>query len=302
MRGESGKERARALAAGQAGRVTYAQLIRVGLTRATIERWIRDEHLIRVLPRVYALGHLAPSLDARRWEAILYAGPGACLTAASGAHQRKLIEYPPAVVHVASPRRPKQRPGIKVYPRRQYEREHVDGIPVAPLPETMLDLAATEELRLVRKALGRLDFRRQLHGQLAPLTRVCGHGRPGSAALRRALARHQPELGHTNGPLEEDFLLLLEREGLPIPLFNRTRHGVIVDAVWDGLRLVVELDGDGAHHSGAQLAQDAARQRVLEAHGLTVLRYDWDDVHSRRRRMLADLASRGVCRARGRRR
>ncbi len=51
-----------------------------------------------------------------------------------------------------SPRR------FKVHGRRQLEREIVKGLPVTTITQTMLDLAASENLKLVRRALAQLDF------------------------------------------------------------------------------------------------------------------------------------------------
>ncbi len=219
------KERARRLAAGQAGRVAFAQLIHVGLTAQEVKGWISRHELTRVLPRVYALGNTAPSFIARLWEAVLFAGPGACLTAAAAAYQRGLLIYEPKVIHVATPRDVRKIPrGINVLNSRQYPRKLVDGIPVAPIPEMMLDLAATADFSLVRRALSVLDYQGEL--DLSPLLAVCGRGHRGSRALRKAIALHQPELAHVRGPGEEYFLLWLEAEGFEIPKFNRKRFGV----------------------------------------------------------------------------
>jgi hypothetical protein len=288
------KERARTQAAKQCGRITYVQLIRTGLSPDQIKSWIRGGHLTRRLPRVYALGAVLESPDAALWEAVLYAGPDACLTAASGAHQRGWLNFPPSIAHVATPHRPKSVPDIRVYPRRHYAREFDNHLPVAPIPETLIDLAATAELLLVRRALSVLDFRYQL--SLAAILAVCTRGRPGSANLKRALSRHEPEIAHTNGPLELEFLLWLEREHLPIPQFNRRRHGVTPDAVWDDLKLVVELDGDGNHHSTAQKNKDATDQATLEAHGFTVLRFTWQDLHHHPATIRAALTAHGIVR------
>lgn len=262
----------------QAGRVSYAQLRALGVGRGAIEVWIKRQTLVRVLPHVYALGHRAPSREGDLWAAVLYAGPYAALSHATAAQWRGLIDYPPAVIEVCSPRRVRSLDGIRVYGRRAVERWLYNGIPVTSIVQTALDLAAVSELRLVRKALGRLDFRHQL--DVAALEAACGSGKPGSRTLRHALAVHQPRLARTNGRLEYDFFEWCEAWRVPLPLVNERLHGVLVDAYWPAHGVVVELDGSDNHSSPAQLGRDRANDLLLRSHGLVVLRYDWDLVHA----------------------
>jgi hypothetical protein len=267
--------------------VSYAQLRAYGLGRGAIEALIDRQTLVRVLPKVYALGHLAPSRGGDLWAAVLYAGPNAALSHATAAHWRGLIDYPPAVIEVSSPRRIDSLPGIRVYGRRPVERWLRNGIPVTSIEQTALDLAAVADFRLVRKALARLDFEHKL--DVAALEAACGNGKPGSRALRRALAVHQPRLAHTNGRLEYDFFEWCERWKVALPLVNERVHGVLVDAYWPAPGVVVELDGGDNHSSPAQRRRDKANDLKLRGHGLAVLRYDWDLVHVRPRAVYQDL-------------
>lgn len=256
----------------QHGRVTRAQLLRLGFTDRVVAAWIEEGYLERVLPRVYAVGHVAPSREADLWAAILYAGPGAALSHRTAAHWRGLIDYPPATIEVSTPRKVKSIGGVRVYGPRTVRRDSHKRLPVTSTAQTVLDLAATAQLRLVRKALANLDYRHEL--DLGALHAICGHGRPGSKRLREALALHQPELAYTNSPLEVDFLEWCERHHVPIPKFNAIVHGVQVDAHWPGSKLVVELDGYDNHSSRAQLRRDKRNDLRLRNAGMTVLRYD----------------------------
>ena len=94
--------------------------------------------------------------------------------------------------------------------------------------------------------------------------------------MGRALRVHLPELARTRSELEVEFLLLCERYELPMPLMNRTIHGVEADAWWPDFKLVVELDGDANHRKPAQRSRDRRKEVVLREHGLTVVRYDYD--------------------------
>ncbi|MGH2902020.1 MAG: hypothetical protein ACRDK7_00265, partial [Solirubrobacteraceae bacterium] len=159
----------------------------LGFTQAA-GRWTKTGYLTRVLPRVYAVGHTAPSREADLWAAVLYAGPGAQLCHASGAHHRGLIIYPPDVIHVSTPRsKVKSIPGvIHVHVGRELARATHNGIPTTTVAQTVLDLAAEpREFKLVRRALAVLDYQDAL--DLRALEEICGKGRPGSRALRKAL-------------------------------------------------------------------------------------------------------------------
>ncbi len=185
------KERLARLTRTQHGRITWAQLRQLGLSNGAITSWIDHGHLVRVLPKVYAVGHVAPSREADLWAGILYAGPGAMLSHGTAAHWRGLIDYPPPTIEVATPRDIKSTGGVKVYARRQYKRDSYARLPVAPIPETVVDLAATSSIKAVRRALANLDYRREL--DLHALEAICTSGRRGSKRLREALQIHQPE-------------------------------------------------------------------------------------------------------------
>ena len=78
------KVRVARLAARQCGVVARRQLALLGVSDTQIRRWTAGGYLIRRLPGVYAVGHAAPSVAAELTAALLYAGPGAMLTSATG--------------------------------------------------------------------------------------------------------------------------------------------------------------------------------------------------------------------------
>jgi hypothetical protein len=262
----------------------------LGVSRSTTNAWVQTGYLTRVLPRVYAIGHTAPSREADLWAAILQAGPGAMLSHGTAAHWRGLINFPPRVIEVSTPRKIKSTKGVRVHGRRNIERHFHNHLPVTSIGQTMLDLAATSELRLVRKALADLDYTHQL--DIQALQAICRQGRPGSTRLHRALNDHQPQLAHTNGRLEEDFLHFCERYEIPIPKFNATIHGITVDAYWPAGNLVVELDGHDNHSSKAQLRRDKRRDLTLRGHGVDVHRYDWALLQDRPREVRDEILAR----------
>jgi hypothetical protein len=266
-----------------------------GVSDARIRGWVESRYLTRRLPKVFAVGHDAPNRAALLWEAVLYAGPGAMLSHMTAAQWRGLIQFPPKLIEVSTPRKARSLPGIRVYGRRLLDRDFHDGLPVTTIAQSVLDLAAGGDLQLVRRALAVLDFRDRL--DFHELLAICGSGRPGSVMLHRALAVHDPQLAYLNGELEVRFYRWCEEWDVPLPLVGRIVHGIRVDAHWPDRGVVAELDGDGNHHSAAQRRRDRARDLILRSHGLVVLRYDWELVKNRPQLVYEDLMAHLTARA-----
>lgn len=264
------------LAARQFGVVTRGQLEKLGATEAVVARWLRDGRLHRVHPGVYAVGHAALALEGRLVAALLYAGPGAMLSHATAAWWWGLHETSPSVSHVSAPHRRRSHGDVKVHDRRRLIRVPHRGLPVTTPAQTLLDLAATASTDDLRRALAEAEYRRLV--DLDALAHVCRRGVPGSAALRAAIRRHQPQLARTRSPLERRFLALCEKHGVPVPQMNVRVCGLLVDAFWAEQRVVVELDGHAGHATPARIERDRRRELRLRAAGLTVLRYTWQQL------------------------
>ncbi|HLY50215.1 MAG TPA: DUF559 domain-containing protein [Solirubrobacteraceae bacterium] len=289
--GTSGTEGAKfavaRLAQRQWGRVSWAQLCGVGVSRATLTRWTAEGYLHRVLPRVYAVGHAAQSHEAALVEALLFAGPGAMLSHATAALWLGLLDDRPRVIHVTTPRHCRSRPGIRVHPRRKCRRIWHKNLPTTTLPQTFLDLSATASLRTVRRALAKADYARLL--DVRAVEAACGLGRPGSARLRTALREHQPRLARTKSQNEVRFFELCEVAGLPAPESNVYIAGWEVDAVWHDLRIAVEIDGPGNHRSPAQVRRDRRKDLALRTSGYMPVRYSDEQLADHGDEVIADL-------------
>jgi hypothetical protein len=234
--------------------------------------WADAGYLHQVLPRVYAVGHSAPSVEAHLWEAVLYAGPGAMLSHATALWWRGLIDKQPRPLQVTTPRRCQSQLGIRVYGRRTCERVLHKGLPTTTIEQALLDYAATAPIERVRYALANADYHKVL--DIPALHVIAGSGRAGSTKLRAALKRHEPKLARTRSPLERLFLPLCEKYGVPLPDdVNVMVAGVLVDAVWWRQKLVVELDGKDNHSSWGQIQRDRSNEMRLRAAGFDALRY-----------------------------
>src|SRR5437016_4786346 len=86
------------------GRISWSQLLAVGVPDSTISEWVRDGYLHRRLPRVYAVGHPARSTESDLAEALLYAGPGAMLSHGTAAWWLGLLDNQPSQIHISTPR------------------------------------------------------------------------------------------------------------------------------------------------------------------------------------------------------
>ena len=262
----------RRLADRQAGRVSSAQFGALGIESVTIARWVDGGYLHQVRPRVYAVGHCAPSVGADLWEAVLYAGPGAMLSHATALWWRDLIDKQPRPLQVTTSRRCRSQPGIRVHGRRTCTRVLHKGLPTTTIEQGLLDYAATASIERVRHALANADYHKVL--DVAALQVIAGNGRAGSTKLRKALERHEPKLARTRSPLERLFLPLCETYGVPLPDDVNVRiAGVLVDAVWWQQKLIVELDGKDNHSSWAQIQRDRSNEMRVRSAGFDVFRY-----------------------------
>jgi hypothetical protein len=232
---------------------------------------VADGYLHRELPGVYAVGHAARTTESDLAAALLYAGHGAALSHGTAAWWWGLLNYPPALIHVSTPKRRKSRNGIRVHERRQLERVQRNGLPVTTVEQSLLDFAVDADRGLLRFALANADYHDLLNP--AALQMICRSGVPGSVSLRSALAAHRPELAYARGNNERLLIELCESYDLPLPRLNVYRHGWLVDAVWDAQRLVVELDDYSGHRTWAQLESDHRRDLELRAAGYIILRY-----------------------------
>ncbi len=284
---QSGKDPVRQLAGRQFGRIAWRQLREIGVAKTMISDWVKQAYLHPTLPGVYAVGHSAPSVEADLAAAVLYAGPGAMLSHATAAWWYGLIERPTPGIHVSTPRKCQSRGKVTVHQRRACERTKHRGLPVTAVPQTLLDYAAHASLNQVRVALANAEYHRVLN--LAEIEALLGHGRPGSAALRAALKRHQPRLAYARSRPERAFLDLCASNGIPAPKVNVRVAGWTVDFFWRRERLVVEIDGHGNHHTPAQRDRDHRKDLALRAAGQVVNRYSQEQVEQAGAAVAADL-------------
>lgn len=273
-----------AIATAQEGVISRRQLVDVGLTDHAIGWWVGTGRLHRLHRGVYALGHPVLSLRARWIAALLACGPSSVLSHRSAGVLHGLIEDVQHTIDVTTTGGRGRPERIAVH-RRVIEATRHDGLPVATIPRTLLDLATLLTPRALERAVDAAHRRGHV---LTPRSR---RGVPGAAALNALAARNAQGHTITYSELEERFLRLVRRAGLPDPALNVEVEGFLVDAVWRERRLVIELDGARYHDQPAARRRDRRRDAVLTVAGWRVVRYGWDDVTAHARRITADLTA-----------
>jgi very-short-patch-repair endonuclease len=269
------------LAQRQWGVLARSQLAALGVSRHTVDHWLRAGRLHRQHQGVYAVGHAALRAEGHRLAAVLACGPGAVLSHRTAAGHWGLLRTDQTRIDVTAPRGRHGAPGIHLHRSRSLDAQDAtqhDGIPTTTVARTLLDLAATGKPSRLENALAQA-MRQELYDHNAierTIARANGHR--GTGTLQRAIA-HDPKL--TRSEYEARFLKLLRDAGLPepqvnVPLTALDDERYEVDFYWPSHRLVVELDGWETHGTRAAFRRDRARDAALTAAGFRVLRFTWD--------------------------
>ena len=271
-------ERLARLASAQYGVVSVGQLHELGFHRNAIARRARAGRLHPLYRGVYAVGHTNLSRNARYLAAVLAAGDGAVLSHRSAAILWGIHRSDAARIDVTVPRTCGFRSTRTVAvhrPRLAPEPVTHAGVRVTTPGRTLQDLATAVPRRTLEKAAEMAEALR-LHVALDP-------DHPGAARLAHVLDRHDLH-STTRSPLEDEFLELCDRHGIPRPLVNTYVEGFEVDFVWPEARLIVETDSRTYHGTAEAFERDRVRDARLTAAGWRVVRF------TRRRVRFEDLA------------
>lgn len=209
-----------------------------------------------------------------RWMvAIKGCGPGAVLSHLSAAVLWGIWRREGMRIEVTVPRQRNPRAsGVKVYRRTVVEETKHHGIPVTTVLQTLIDCAPGLSRQQVERMINQadaLDLLRAdvLHEQLS------GHVEPGALILRRILDADAFTL--TDSVLEQLFIPIALRAGLPKPLTQQVVNGYKVDFYWPDLKLIVEVDGHRYHRTPLEQRRDLERTQAHEAALLTCRRFSY---------------------------
>lgn len=247
------------------------------MSKSAIYRRVARGLLHRVHRGVYLVGHTLWLPGARELAAVLACGPADALVSHGSALALRGVVLADArgPVHVTVPgRRLRRRPGIVVHraPSLRGERMQVDGTPTTSVTRALLDIAAEGhpqlEAAVSEVQARRLVTQRQLRRYVEAAT-----GRRGVDRLRAAVGAH--ETGFTRSEGERVMRRLCRAARLPQPQTNVPFQDYEIDFLWAEQRLVVEVDGYGAHSSRYAFERDRRKQMALVAAGFTVIRVTW---------------------------
>jgi len=263
----------------QHGLLTRAQLMKLGLSDAQIQRRVSAGVLARVLPNVFRVVGSVPTVAQDRLAACLWVGPKAVLSHASAGALLQLEGVNTNEIHVTVPTNERRRGhGIVVHGSvvAPHELRIVDSIPCTSAARTLLDCASALDDEVLEAATE--SARRMGLVTLATLQRAIVR-RPGAAALRRVVAT--AERGGAESRLEVKLARLLRSSRLPASVAQYRIGPYRLDRAWPSRRLAVEADG--FEHHGRRLAWKRDRRRVatIEAMGWRVVHVTWADVVER---------------------
>jgi very-short-patch-repair endonuclease len=259
------------LARRQHGVVARAQLRALGLGDDAIDWRVRRRRLHRVHRGVYVVGYPHLTRNAGFMAAVLACGERAALSHFSAAVLWGLLSNE-GKIHVTAPTC-RARRGLVVH-RAQLAEEEIGkraGIAVTSPARTLIDLADVAPKRTLERAFDEAEYLRLDCSGLAPR-----HGRRGSGRLASVLAVHAAGSTRTRSELEEMFLALCDRHGLPRPEVNVHVEGYECDFVWREQRLIVETDGGAAHGTTRARNRDPLRDGDLMIAGWRVWRITYE--------------------------
>lgn len=261
---------AAALATAQHGAIARRQLRQLGITDRRIDYALGHGTLHPAHRGVFAFGHARLSPMGRWCAAVLACGPNAALgyrSAAAAWALRPSTAASTEVVIATVTRR--SHPGLTVRRHATLGADEVtilDGVPITTVARTMLDVGAVLPPGGLRKVVAEAEVRQLF--DLREVERLLSrHPRHrGRRPLASVLENWTPP-PRVRSVLEERFVAVCARHGLPEPLMNSTVIGMEVDALFPDHGIVVELDGAGAHRGVLHREDDYARRARLVAAG-----------------------------------
>lgn len=284
------------IAKSQHGVVARKQLIALGFSEASVDRWMRRGRLNRIHAGVYAVGHTAITVRGRWMAAVLASGDGAVLSHRSATALWGIWGSGTGASHVTVPRKSRSHRSIRrhfaVLPEDEWEL--VDGIPVTSAARAVLDLAGDKGEAAAEAALREMEYL-GIYGRLSLPALLDRHPQHrGAAVVEVCLERLNDDPGgRLRSPLEELFLPFLDAHRIPRPRLNAWlfvgEHRYQVDCLWPAARTVGELDSFKSHGTKRAFSKDRRRDRRLGAAGFHVIRITEGQLLDEPREVAADL-------------
>ncbi|MGC9219898.1 MAG: hypothetical protein ACP5H2_00935 [Solirubrobacteraceae bacterium] len=275
------------------------QLRSAGIGASSVVRRVRAGRLHMVLPSVYLVGRPVSGPLGRMMAAALYLKGDGLVCGPAAAQLWSMLDVTEVlrddeeVDALVVGRGARARPGVRLHRTGSLAREDIgrcQGIPVTAPARTLLDCAATlEPLGLETVLAAALRKRLVSRSQLREVIQRAPRGK-GAGALR-ALLELPGGLRDTRSLYERRLLELLSEADLPLPDTNVQVAGMMVDAHWPQLGLVLEFDGWMYHSGRTQFEKDRLRDQRLAVAGQRVLRVTAYQIDHRPYALIARLVS-----------
>jgi hypothetical protein len=261
--------------------ISREQAFACGLTRSALAHRVRpDGPWRRLLHGIYLAQTGAPSVPQQEMAALLHAGSGSVLTGSAALRGLGLSTAEPSHFDVLVPavRRPRNAAFVRIRrTSRMPQRVVREGSRFYALPPRALADAArflddlAEVRALIAGAVQRGDC------PLGALVRELQDGpMRHSARLRQVLDEVTAGIRSIT---EGDFLDLIKRAKLPMPMFNACLYaadGTFIakpDAWWPKAGVAAEVDSKEWHLKPADWARTMSRHARMTSHGILVLHF-----------------------------
>jgi hypothetical protein len=261
--------------------ISREQALRCGMTRAALAHRMRPTGSWQRLFRgVYLAQTGPPALAQKEMAALLHGGPEAVLTGPAALLGLGITTAAPAIFDVLIPmhRGRESVAFVAIHRTARMPRKIIrKGARLYAPPERALADAARglTDLREVRALIAGAIQRGQC--ELAALGRELADGPLRHAALLRQVLAEATD--GIRSPAESDLRDLIERSGLPRPMFNARLYtpdgGFIAcpDAWWPDADVAVEVDSREWHLRPADWERTMQRHTRMGRHGIVVLHF-----------------------------
>jgi predicted transcriptional regulator of viral defense system len=269
----------------QHGVFSLGQLQALGLGTSAIYKRAASGRLHRVRRGVYSLAPPVLLKREGRWmAAVLAAGPGAVVSHRTAAALHELRRSSRAKIDVTVfGRVNRAHPGLDIHRSGTLTADDVtivNNIRCTTIARTLFDLAEVIDRRQLERAFDQAETLEAL--DLNAISDQLARNRTRRAArrVRAVLEEHYIGSTPTESELEEGFLALCRRAGLPQPEVQQWLHlpdggpPIRVDFLWREQKVVVETDGHRFHGTRQAAKRDARKDQRLTVHGFKPIRTD----------------------------
>jgi very-short-patch-repair endonuclease len=255
----------RAVARRQAGCFTHRQALQCGVPPARVNAYLADGEWLHVLGEVLIVAGAPVTEAMKAWTGVLAIGQPVRLAGRTAARWLNLERAPLADMpqfQVPNNRRPRDVAGLDVgrVTPANWSVVWARGLPVAPIPTVIRDMAATGSHDLVRDVVQHALRRRRV--SFEALAGSLGRGHPGARLLRGVLEEVGPGF---QVKWERILHRALLRRGVRMrpqtPIEAPDGRKAFIDLGIEALKYGVEIDGFLNHM--ARFAADRRRFRMV---------------------------------------